>query len=119
MDSLIEIKNWFYYAVDETNTSINKISGCERTRRNTNSIQEQVRLNEKGVVEFKHIREWGGICSDGFTIKEADVLCKQFGFELGAANVGENFEERYPGPIHIFDLSCRGDESDVIICYKY
>ena len=31
--------------------------------------------------------EWGGICDDGFTITEGDVLCHQQGFKLGAEKV--------------------------------
>lgn len=114
MDSLVEDIDWVYYLLDERNTNINQISGCSRTRRDTHSIViDQVRLNKSGVVEVKHLNEWGGICDEGFRSQEADVLCKQFGFELGVANIGENVAERYNGTIHLFDLSCTGEENDV------
>ena len=114
VDSLVEERDWIYYLVDETNANINQISGCSRTRRETNNPSfDQVRLKKSGVVEVKHLNEWGGICDEGFGNKEADVLCKQFGFEQGVANIGENVAERYSGTIHLFDLSCSGDEKDV------
>ena len=114
MDSLVEDKDWVYYLVDEANANINKISGCHRTRRGANkNWVDQVRLNASGIVEVRHLNEWGGICDEGFTIHEGDVLCRQFGYELGAANIGETFIEQYPRPIHLFDLSCNGEENDV------
>ena len=119
MDSLVEDTDWVYYLIDETNTDINQISGCSRTRRAANSIPiDQVRLNKSGVVEVKHLNEWGGICDEGFRNQEADVLCKQFGFELGVANIGENVAERYNGTIHLFDLTCTGQENDVSTTYN-
>ena len=110
MDSLLENEDWTYNSIDSENTRINEISGCKR---HLMSRFNQVRLSSSGVVEIKHMDKWGGICKDGFTVKEADVFCKQFGFDLGAAKIGENSEEPYNGHIHVTDLSCQGEESDV------
>lgn len=110
MDSILENDDWSYYNIDSENTRINVISGCKRNLANE---FHQVRLSSSGVIEVKHLGQWGGICNDGFTIKEADVLCKQFGFDLGAAKIGESSEEPYSGRIHVGDLSCQGEESDV------
>ena len=114
MDSLIEEENWVHYSVDETNSDINQISGCSPTRQDADNILvDHVRLRTSGIVEVRHLDEWGTICDGGFTVQEADVLCRQFGFELGVANIGENAIDGYPGPIHLFDLSCDGEENEV------
>lgn len=42
---------------------------------------------EADLVEVKLDGKWGGICDDGFSFKEANVVCKQLGFELGAEQV--------------------------------
>ena len=112
VDALVESNDWDYYHVDEKNTAVTKLSGCSRTRGEVDSF-DQVRLNSSGVVEVKHFHKWGGICNDGFTTNEADVLCKQFGYELGIANIGESSDKIYSGPIHLFNLTCQGEESDV------
>ena len=121
IDALVESNDWDYYHVDEENTAITKLSGCSRVREGVNSI-DQVRLRSSGVVEVKQLNKWGGICNNGFRTNEADVLCKQFGYELGVAQIGESSEKRYSGPIHLFDLSCQGEETDVsdlLLMYKY
>ena len=68
----------------------------------------------EGYIEIKPPHgEWGGICDDGFTVKEADVLCRQFGFDLGVANIGESSDVTYTRPMHLIGLKCQGSESNV------
>ena len=110
MDSILENEDWVYHSIDSENTRINEISGCKRNMMNS---FHQVRLSSSGVIEVKLLSQWGGICNDGFTVKDADVLCKQFGFDLGVAKIGESSEIPYNGRIHVSDLSCQGEESDV------
>ena len=42
---------------------------------------------EADLVEVKLDGRWGGICDDGFSFNEANVACRQLGFELGAEQV--------------------------------
>ena len=42
---------------------------------------------EADLVEVKFAGKWGGICDDGFSFNEANVVCRQLGFELGAEQV--------------------------------
>ena len=66
-----------------------------------------------GIVEVKINNSWGGICDDGFTISEANVLCRQLGFELGAEDDFDSLGDEYNDPINVFGLSCTGNEHNV------
>ena len=46
----------------------------------------------EGRVEVRVRRKWGPICSDGWTAKEAMVLCRQLGlgFALHALTVSKS-----------------------------
>ena len=46
---------------------------------------------EADLVEVKIGGRWGGICDDGFSFNEANVVCRQLGFELGAEQVRKRF----------------------------
>ena len=115
IDSIVERNDWEYYTIDKYNVNVNKISGCTKNEKEENGFN-QIRLNSSGVVEIKYLENWGGICDDGFTLKEADVLCRQFGFDLGVANIGESSDVTYTRPMHLIGLSCRGSESSVSPC---
>ena len=119
-DSLIQRKNWDYYKQSETNPNANSISGCDKFKRDRLvSEVEAIRLlnsgrgGDGGIVEVKINNVWGGICDDGFTISEANVLCRQLGFTLGAEQDFEELGEQYHDPINLFGLHCAGDENNV------
>ena len=112
IDSIVERKDWDYYTIDQYNVNVNKISGCTKNEKEDNGFN-QIRLNSSGVVEIKYLENWGGICNDDFTVKEGDVLCRQFGFDLGVANIGESSDVTYTRPMHLIGLSCQGSESNV------
>ena len=122
-DSLVQRNNWDYYEHDETNPNTSKVSGCERDRREDRHVSEieAIRLlnagNDSGIVEVKIKNLWGGICDDGFTITEANVACRQLGFELGAEANKHGLGEDYNDPINIFGLICNGDEKNVRSSY--
>jgi len=37
-------------------------------------------VNVSGRVEVFHREEWGSICSDGWDLADADVICRQLGY---------------------------------------
>ena len=113
---MIKKKKWDYYEQNQANEDITARSDC-RVRRAPSEIQAIRKLgpgDRLNIVEVKINRTWGGICDDGFTISEANVLCRQLGFELGAADeYFEGFGEERSDPINIFGLHCDGNENKV------
>lgn len=39
-----------------------------------------------GRVEVKAFDKWGYVCDDKFTLTNANVLCRELGFNMGAGN---------------------------------
>ena len=117
-DSLVQRKSWDYYQQSTSNPTVNSIRDC-RNRRGIVTEIEAIRLLNSGrqvdggIVEVKINNIWGGICDDGFTISEANVLCRQLGFELGAEEGFDELGEEYNDPINLFGLNCTGDEHNV------
>lgn len=90
----------------------------------------EVRLsNERGQkhmgrVEVKAFGQWGYVCDDKFSIVDANVLCRELGYILGAAEVKPN--SYYPpnanmtvGDRTLFmmdEVNCRGNESSLREC---
>ncbi|NWW64643.1 C163A protein, partial [Ifrita kowaldi] len=69
-----------------------------------------------GRVEVKHKEQWGTVCDGDWTIKDADVVCKQL--RCGSAVKALN---RAPfgqgtGPTWLYRVDCRGDESALWNC---
>ena len=76
----------------------------------------------EGRLEIYNDGQWGTICDDYWTDREADVACRQLGYEQGAVENGGRFLESYFGaadegvPIWLDNLFCDGDESNLIDC---
>ncbi|XP_071508584.1 scavenger receptor cysteine-rich domain-containing protein DMBT1-like [Diadema antillarum] len=68
----------------------------------------------RGRVEIYHNNEWGTVCDDGWGQDEAEVVCRQLGYE-GVSHSSETFEAG-TGPIHLDDVSCVGTESRLSYC---
>ncbi len=74
--------------------------------------------DNEGRVEIKAFNfGYGGICDDGFGLDEASVICRQLGFDLGAKEAVLNSQfGSGQGDILLDELSCEGDESDLLNC---
>ncbi|CAG9862414.1 unnamed protein product [Phyllotreta striolata] len=75
----------------------------------------------EGRVEVTAFGSTGYICDDGFGIQDANVICIELGFELGAAEI--KGQSQFAKDLHesstlymIDDLNCRGNESSIIDC---
>ncbi|CAG9833034.1 unnamed protein product [Diabrotica balteata] len=75
----------------------------------------------EGRVEITAFGSTGFICDDDFSIVDANVICRELGFPLGAAEVkgqsyfAKDLKERNTLYM-IDDLNCVGNESTVIDC---
>ena len=86
----------------------------DRFRKNPMTIDDLKLVNERGVdiVNVRVNGQWGGICANTVTTLEADVICRQLGYEYserivrGQSNI----------PISLFFLQCDGDENDISRC---
>lgn len=62
---------------------------------------------------------WGQVCDDGFGMIDADVICREIGFELGALEIrpGGFFGNMDPPTRFMVDqLKCRGNETSLREC---
>ena len=76
----------------------------------------------EGRLEMYVDDQWGTICDDYWTDDEADIACRQLGYEQGTVKNGGRFLQSHFGaadegvPIWLDNLICDGDESDLIDC---
>ncbi|KAK2582941.1 hypothetical protein KPH14_009002 [Odynerus spinipes] len=74
---------------------------------------------EEGRIEVKIWGEWGQVCDDGFGMINAEVICKELGFPLGALKVKPGGFYGNLDPPHVFkvdQLKCRGNETSLREC---
>ncbi|XP_052791481.1 deleted in malignant brain tumors 1 protein-like isoform X3 [Mya arenaria] len=93
-------------------------SVCNHTRDASVICYKNVRLSRgdhsHGVVQIME-DNWSVLCGEGFTDKEAKMVCKQLGFQNGTALAMGSFGTfygRYVRP----NVSCVGDEDSIIGC---
>ncbi|EDV50589.1 uncharacterized protein Dere_GG14372, isoform A [Drosophila erecta] len=72
-----------------------------------------------GRIEVKANGQWGYVCDDKFGLKDADVVCRELGFKMGAQEVrGSSF---YAPPNQDFnylmdEVECQGNETQLSQC---
>ncbi|XP_068683863.1 deleted in malignant brain tumors 1 protein-like [Montipora foliosa] len=69
--------------------------------------------NMSGRVEVMYKGDWGTVCDSNWSIKEGNVVCRQFGFRRAedVASFGKG-----SGPIFLDQVHCRGDEPSLSLC---
>ncbi|KFP07009.1 Neurotrypsin, partial [Calypte anna] len=73
---------------------------------------------KEGRVEIFINDQWGTICDDGWSDKDAAVVCRQLGFKgLARARTMAYFGEG-KGPIHVDNVKCMGNERSLADCIK-
>ncbi|XP_071950900.1 scavenger receptor cysteine-rich domain superfamily protein-like [Antedon mediterranea] len=84
-------------------------------------VNGDIRLSDgmnslEGRVEVFYDGLWGTICDDDWGIQDADVVCRQLGYNM-AARLGccLSFGPG-TGPIHMDNVECSGDENSIKKC---
>ena len=76
----------------------------------------------EGRLEIYYEGQWGTVCDDYWTDADADVACRQLGYEQGSVPDGGRFLQSHFGPadegapIWLDNLLCDGDESSLMDC---
>ena len=71
-----------------------------------------------GRIEIKAFNyDWGGLCDDGFNSEEANIVCREAGYTLGAQEVfiGSQFGKG-EGHILMDELDCKDNEISLLGC---
>uniref|UniRef100_A0A8C3RBE3 Macrophage receptor with collagenous structure n=1 Tax=Cyanoderma ruficeps TaxID=181631 RepID=A0A8C3RBE3_9PASS len=92
-----------------------KGSKGEKGQAGIGSFVRLVGGDKRGRVEIFHNGFWGTICDDGWTTKEATVVCRMLGFNRA---VSAFTATAGTGQIWLDDLSCKGAEITITDCMK-
>ena len=60
--------------------------------------------------------QWGTICSLGWSIEDALVVCRMLGFPSALRAVTNGVYGLGTGPVWLSNVNCRGDESSLANC---
>ena len=74
------------------------------------------RTEQEGRVEVRLGQVWGGLCADGWTVREAMVVCRQLGLNYAAAAVTTDVFGQSPAGLLMSGLSCSGSEARLEQC---
>ncbi|NXJ97940.1 C163A protein, partial [Corythaixoides concolor] len=69
-----------------------------------------------GRVEVKHEEQWGTVCDGDWTIKDAEVVCKQLRCGPAVQALNRAPFGQGSGPTWLYRVNCRGNESALWNC---
>ncbi|KAM9699733.1 neurotrypsin [Dama dama] len=73
---------------------------------------------KEGRVEVFINGQWGTVCDDGWTDKDATVICRQLGYKGPARARSMAYFGEGEGPIHMDNVKCTGNERSLADCVK-
>ena len=69
-----------------------------------------------GRVEVLHNSTWGTICDNSWDLQDAEVVCRQLGYEGALSAPGSAAFGQGIGPIWLVDVKCIGNETLIAQC---
>ncbi|XP_028395651.1 putative DMBT1-like protein [Dendronephthya gigantea] len=79
-------------------------------------LRGPLRSNGTGRVEVFHNGKWGTICDDNWDIKDAEVVCRQLGYQKANEALQGKYVLSGSGPIWLDDVHCTGNEKELTNC---
>ena len=76
---------------------------------------DDLKLVNEGGIDIVNVRvdgQLGTICADDFTLNEADVICRQLGYQYS----NDVLNRQSVSPIVLFAVNCNGDEDKISNC---
>ena len=67
-------------------------------------------------MEIFYNGSWGTICDDNWDINDAQVVCRQLGYDVGVRAVPGKYVPDGTGQIWLDDVACTGSEQSLSSC---
>ena len=69
-----------------------------------------------GRVEVFYNGTWGTICVDSWDLQDAEVVCRQLGYNGASSAPVDALFRKGTGPIWLDDVHCEGNETSITQC---
>ncbi len=73
--------------------------------------------NGTGRVEILYHGYWGTICDNSWSIQDANVACRQLGYQYAVRALSGSLVPDGTGPIWLSYVGCSGSEESLSSCY--